>query len=762
MPKFLFFPYFAPNRRSDRRLVELRVDFDLEKVKEGSPRRLEDIRPLLIEAGVLKEGDTFPRKPVLDEGMESYASLLAQTAILFQHLCGHKVSFFSVLSEPDNNRCTALVEYEHCDVGMTAVKMAVGLFNGQLQSLLMPFQQFSLFAQERLLPAETRAIIKAASSRSIPCFQLEQEPFTNQIKLAHRVRRNGLLVLGHGATSRIVDGTFCVDQSSEYQAALLRNPDLRLSLLKELGIPVIDATGHANKEASLLHMLVIDKRITALAQSGSDKNQIVEDIHPSIIEMAMAISAQTGVGPLAIKFIAPDATRPLSETDGRVLNFDLAPDLGRFFDQCDDAHSLLSSAAADMVDCLFPATHDPRMPIIAVTGTNGKTTSCRMITHIMKESGRKPGLVCTDGIFLNGKQISDADAGSLIGHFRVLTSKSVDVAVLESHHRGIAVRGFAYDKCDVAVCLNVTEEHLKEGEIESVEEMTRIKRALLERASNAAVLNADDSNCISMLDRVTAKRICLVSLHSDVGQLQKLIGTGNACFCVLEYIENRQWLVIYDRDERTVLMCVDQIPATFNGTAAFNTSNAMHAVAASYLLGTPLKAISAALKTFSAGLDMTPGRMNVFDELPFRVIIDFAHTPDGMLKVREFVDMQKVDGRKLIAIPGTDSRTERANRLCAQAVAGHFDFYFCRDYDPEEYEWTNAMAPIIQRSLVEAGVPENQTSVVGYGREVIFGILDNCKPGDLLVLFGGHFGIKAFPEYLKEYAQYHLQAPTVD
>jgi len=752
MPKFLFFPYFGPNRRSDKRLVELRVDFDSE-TGDKFPRRLADIKPLLIEAGILKQDDIFPEKPLPDESMASYVSLLAQTAILLQISCGHQAGFCSVLSETDRSRYTALIEYEHCDVGMTAVKMAAGLFNGQLRSLLLPFQQFSVFARERILPTETRAIIKAATLSNIPCYQLEQEPFAGQFQLAHRVRQNGLLMLGHGTFSHVLDGTFCVDKSGEYLTALLRNPELRFALLEKLGIPGSKATDFPPIGARLFHLLLINKRLTAIAQLPGGKKQIVADLHLSINEMAMAINEQSGLAPLAIKVLTTDISRPLAESGGKVLDFDLAPDLETLFDQCDEEHKLLSSAAADVVDCLFPDSHSARMPVIAITGTNGKTTSSRMVSHIMKESGRKPGLVCTDGIFLNGRQISHADAGSLIGHFGVLASKVVDVAVLETHHRGIAVRGFAFDQCDVAVCLNVTYEHLMKGEIETIEEMTVIKRALLERASHAAVLNADDSNCRSMLEHLEAEHTCLVSLQSSVGQLRALAPGDGACFCVLEYLRERQWIVLYKGDIRFELVRVDLIPATFDGTAEFNTSNAMHAAAATFLLGTKIKAIRSALETFSASHEMTPGRMNVFENLPFKIIVDFAHNPDGMKKVSEFVDRQKVSGRKLIAIPGSSTRSDETNRLAAQAVAGHFDFYFCKEYDPDLPPRTESFAPLIQDSLIKAGVAKHKTKIMTHGKDTVFSILDSCKPGDLLILLAGHVGIKTFPGYIEEYTR---------
>jgi cyanophycin synthetase len=405
-----------------------------------------------------------------------------------------------------------------------------------------------------------------------------------------------------------------------------------------------------------------------------------------------------------------------------------------------------------MIAWLFPGQGSTRMPIIAVTGTNGKTTTCRMISFILQHSGRTPGLVCSDGIFLNGVQVSDSDACSFLGHARVLTSKLVDTAVLEAHHRGIAVRGFAFDTCNVAVCLNVTEEHLIEGEIESLEEMAQIKRALPERASDAAVLFADDQHCISMRDFLSAKKICLVSLCSSARQLRAQFEDKAAYMCVLETIEGADWLTIHDRQKRLPVIPVNQVPATFDGAARFNVSNAMHAAAASYLAGTEIESIRSALSKFKAGTELTPGRMNVFDDLPFKIIIDYAHSPDSVKKVCEFVDKQDVSGRKLIAFSGSTERVDLQNRHVASEIAGHFDFYFCKDYQGPDQVERGFIAPFMQQVLIEEGVPEANTTVLTYGKEVIFNILDACEPGDLLVMLLGTFEKVSAPAYIREFA----------
>ena len=751
MPQFLFFSYFGPSRRSDHRVVEIRLDFDPGELPK-LPQQVTDARQLLIDAGILSGEMSYFDEPHPDVRMDWYLTLLAQTALLFQRRNGHRVEFFSVSSKPDKNQCTVLVQHEHSKVGVEAVKLAIEVFTGKLKSLIKAYCSFSEFAQECLLPLETETIIKYARRRNIPFLQAEREPLSGRLDTGFRVRRNGLLILGHGRSSRILDGTFCVDLANDYLKALLRNPDQRRALLRQLSIPTAPAEPGGSADSGQYFLLVINKQVTAVEQLDDGSRQMVGDVHESLLDMCQAVSQQISFAPVAINLQALNISQSLAHTGGVVEDIDLAPDLGQLLAGCEDHSELLGKAANDLIDWLFPDQAASRIPIIALTGTNGKTTTSRMISHIVHTSGRKPGLVCTDGIFLNGRQLTNTDASSFLGHTRVLGSKTVDFAVLETHHRGIAVRGFAFYNCNIAVCLNVTDEHLQKGEIESVEEMARIKCALLERASDAVVLFADDSNCLAMLEFIKADTICLVSLQSNVESLRELCRPKSACFCVLETIKGGDWIVLFIHQQRIPVMPVIDIPATFKGTARFNVSNAMHAIAASYLSGFSVSTIRSALNIFSAGQEFTPGRMNVINDLAFQIIIDFAHNPDGMKKVSEFIDLQTVTGRKVIAFAGSGKRNDATNTKTAQAVAGHFDFYFCKDYEPSDPPKRRYVASFMQQVLIKEGVPAEHTAVLTFGRDAIYAILDACKPGDLLLMLLGHVEKKTVPGYIKEYA----------
>jgi UDP-N-acetylmuramyl tripeptide synthase len=654
MPVIEYFPYKGPNRRYDLPVVEILLKFGPAD-DNAFPRSESEIRDLLISGGILNSDEVFPEQVLPGERMAWYSSLLVQTALMFQRKVGHRVSFFSVSGIPGQKQCLALLEHEHCDVGMTAVKLACELLLGKRRLLAEPFRMFSKFAAERLLPVETGAIIEAARRRDIPVIHLERNPMKRAdfdgLTGGKCIRPNGLLMLGHGKHQQVLDGTFCINRDEDF---------------------------------------------AGLFEAGEQQ--------------------------------AANPAKPGLET----------VDMG--------------SAADALLDRLFPSKQSVRMPIIAITGTNGKTTTTRMTNHIMLFAGRKTGMMTTDGLFLNGQMVVAGDQCGRVGHLKVLTNKAVNFAVLETHHKGILRDGFAYRWCDIAVCLNVTEDHLGDGNIETVGQMAEVKAALPMRARQAVVLNADDLHCIDMLKKVTAKQVCLVSMEAGMDQLYSRYGDVLTCCCVLEQVDDRQYLVMYDEELRLPVMAVNSIPASFGGTARFNVSNAMHAVAASYLSGVDIETIQTAMSGFRADYETTPGRLNIFDELPFRIVMDFAHNPDGMRRICEFIDQQNVPGRKLVAFAGTINRTNETVRHMGHSIAGHFDFYFCKEHVRADGEYTRTVAHFLREGLIESGVDENQIAVKNHGKDVIFEIFDACKPGDLLVLLMGLVEKHLVPGYIREYA----------
>jgi UDP-N-acetylmuramyl tripeptide synthase len=411
---------------------------------------------------------------------------------------------------------------------------------------------------------------------------------------------------------------------------------------------------------------------------------------------------------------------------------------------------------AARVDAMFPDPRSARVPVVAVTGTNGKTTTTRMIAHILGQSGLHTGVTTSEGITLRGAALTRGDSASFEGHARVLTDPGIDAAVLETHHRGIVLRGFAWKHCDVGICLNVSEDHIAPGEIETLEEMADVKAAVPARASGAAILFADDPHCRAMAPRLRAASTWWVSLVQPANELRKLGGSGDLTTCTLEGVDGREWIVIHRLGERLPLMPVDAIPATFGGAARFMVSNAMHAAAAALALELAPQQVVDALAGFEAGEAMTPGRLNEITGLPFRLILDFAHNPDGMARLADFTDRLPVRGRKLLALSGMAKRNDDINRKSAMAAAGHFDHYFCKEYTPSKPPPLRRVAPVMQAALVEAGVDPRAVSVRSYGKEALFDILSCCEPGDLLVYLIGNAEKAVINAYVDEFRRSRL------
>jgi len=735
--------------------MEITLEFEPGS-EEKFPQHVSDIRDPLLDGGILEKGEKFPEQALPDERMQWYSSLLVQTALLFQRKAGHRVSFFSVASLAERQKCMALLEHEHCDVGMTAVKLAIEVLSGRRPLLKEPFRLFSKFARERLLPMDSEAVIKAARRRYIPAIHLERQPFRrdqfNHITGGECIRPNGLLMLGHGKHQQVLDGMYCLDRSKDLEG-VLNSPDKRIALLKNLGINLAstDSKGMIGKKQ--YHLIVIGGDIICAVYQTVTGRYVVKGYHGDYDRLAMILSREIEFAPVRIVILSSDLSQPPMQSTGGVVDFDLAPDLDSYLGM---EPLMLDQAAEALVGWLFPGKILPRMPIIAITGTNGKTTTTRMINHVLVIAGRQPGMVCTDGVYQNGEQVLKGDKGTRTGHLMVLTNKAVDIAVLESHHGGILQRGFAFRWCDIGICLNVTEDHLGESHIKTIEQMAELKGELPKRARHAAILNADDPHCVAMAATVTAEITCMVSMTLDPESLRKIIDKASVCFCVLEKLQGEEWVVIHERGHKHPVMATSRIPATFNRTARFNVSNAMHAIAACHLAGTDLDVIRKAMSGFKTGYESTPGRMNEFTDLPFRVIVDFAHNPDGLRRIAEFSDNQVVAGKKIIAFAGTANRPDETLKNMGRQLAGHFDFYFCKENVPKNNKIVREVAHLLQAGLLDRGVTRDQTQLKTHGKDVIFEIFDACEPDDLLIMLIGYVEMHLLPGYISEYKRFNV------
>ena len=288
-----------------------------------------------------------------------------------------------------------------------------------------------------------------------------------------------------------------------------------------------------------------------------------------------------------------------------------------------------------------------RLSLVAVTGTNGKTTVARMLAHIHKMSGATVGLCTTDGVYIDGERTVVGDMTGPMAAQMVLRDPSVDLAVLETARGGLLRAGMGYRSCNVGAVLNVSPDHLGLGGIDTLDQLAEVKRIVVEVARDCAVLNADDERCLRMADYTEATRIGYVTTNPRHDLVRKHIRAGGLAI-VLEEGINGDMITIYDRGTHVPLLWTHLIPATLEGKAMHNVNNAMFAALMTYAMGVKVENIRHGLRTFDTTYFQAPGRLNVYDELPFKVILDYGHNPAAVRAMAALV--RRLDVLSLIHI----------------------------------------------------------------------------------------------------------------
>ena len=391
--------------------------------------------------------------------------------------------------------------------------------------------------------------------------------------------------------------------------------------------------------------------------------------------------------------------------------------------------------AGPVIDMLFPPDSPSRIPIAAITGTNGKTTTSRMLAHILKLSGRTVGLTSTDGVYIDGNLSVPGDMTGPIAAQMILRDPSVDAAVMETARGGMLRSGLGFQSCNVAACLNVTADHLGLRGIETVEQLAEVKRVPIEIATDAAVLNADDPLCLQMADYTDATRLCYVTMNPAHALVKQHIRAGGQAF-VLEQGMNGHVIAIYDNEVHTPLVWTHLIPATIEGRALHNVQNAMFAAALAYNMDISLEDIRHGLRTFDSTFFQVPGRMNIYDEHPFRVILDYAHNPAAVSAMCDLVDRFDIEGRKTIVLAAPGDRRDEDIREIAEIASSHFEHFICRCDDNRRGRGDDEIAVMLKNKLLEQGISADRIEVIPSEQEATARALQTANAGDLILVLG--------------------------
>ncbi|MFP4336210.1 MAG: Mur ligase family protein [Wenzhouxiangella sp.] len=417
----------------------------------------------------------------------------------------------------------------------------------------------------------------------------------------------------------------------------------------------------------------------------------------------------------------------------QVLDFDLNPRLDHFIGDRDE----LLAAAVDLLGWLFPDGGQGRIPIIAVTGTNGKTTTCHMVEAILRQAGYRTGMATSLGSRVNGAWISQLEDGFLPGHLAILGHPEVDVAVLESTRGGARSVGLGFDHCTLSACLNVAAEHLNdELGLRSVDELAELKQWIALRAKKGVVFNYDNPYPRAMIDQAGDRPVTVVSLDRTAAELTETLPKVSA-LCTLEQHHGRSWLMVTDASGTRPIVAVEDIPMTLQGLARFNVSNAAHAVALGKALGVDEASIATGLRHLRPDFESLPGRLNLYQVGDFRVLYDYAHNPHGIAAVMEIVDRLPVRGCRRVNFSVTGTRFDDFAREVAALIAGHFDDYICTNYAAIYHRRPDEIPTILRAELLAQGIEADRIRTIENADDAIAASLASAQPGDLVVFLVG-------------------------
>ncbi|CAN5588149.1 cyanophycin synthetase [soil metagenome] len=474
----------------------------------------------------------------------------------------------------------------------------------------------------------------------------------------------------------------------------------------------------------------VQLRLTGNLSTGGTAIDRTDDIHPDNVEIAEQAARVIGLDIAGIDVLVRDISKPIKDQNGAICEVNAGPGF-RMHTNPTEGHP--RDVARPVIERLFPPGAEFRVPIIAVTGSNGKTTTTRMISHILKMAGKRVGMTTTDGIYIDGTQILKGDMSGPLSARMVLQNPTVEVAILETARGGILRQGLGFDRCDVGVVTNITGDHLGKSGIESIRDLARVK-AVVPRAvfrDGFSVLNADDPRCMA-ISKYARGDLVLFSMDANNERIREHLRLRGIAVVLRETAEGEVIYILEGRRE-TAILNVRHIPATFEGRARFNVKNALAAAAAGYVSNCSIETIRTGLRSFTTSFYQTPGRANVATVRGFQVLIDYCHNPAGLEELADFIGRLKPRRTlAMIAMPG-DRRNEDIATF-GQIAASAFDQFIVREDRHPRGRRPGEVAGIMRQALIDNGVAADAIRVIPDELEATRAALDSAESDDLVLL----------------------------
>lgn len=487
---------------------------------------------------------------------------------------------------------------------------------------------------------------------------------------------------------------------------------------------------------------------TANLSTGGTSTDVTDIVHPDNVMMCERIARIIGLDICGIDIMTPDISEPIAEAGGAVLEVNAAPG---FRMHIAPTEGLPRNVAEPVVDMLFPPGSSSRIPIVAVTGTNGKTTTTRLIAHMAKTTGYKVGFTTTDGIYIQNQMLMKGDCTGPASTEFVLKDPTVDFAVLECARGGILRAGLGFDHCDIGIVTNIAADHLGLKGINSLEDMSRVKGVIPESVKPAgyAILNADDDLVSKMAKSVSCKvayfsldeKNPIIKEHCNGGGLAAIAENGYITIC------KGTWKMRVDK--------IINVPLTFSGKAIFMIQNILPAVLAGFISNFRIEDMRLALETFIPSPAQTPGRMNMFTFRDFTVMVDYAHNPAGFQAIAKFLERTEAYP-KVGVIAGVGDRRNEDIRNLGTLAAQMFDEIIVRQ-DRNLRGRTEQEIIDLMLEGIQSINPTKKVTVIPSEPEAIDFALKNAAKGSFIVICSD-----VVPDALDQIMKYKEQEDKVE